>query len=291
MFRPNMVSVTEGFSVVGDLKYRSWNGLLADVWNVEARRGAVGEYLSEHPRLFVVIKETHAGAIGIGTSPAAALDDRQAPISFIPAGMPTWSHMIHDASLSHLDLHFDTASLLTRFTGDLLAPQLQTPRLMFSDERVLSLSRLLAAECMKPGLHDLYGDSLALALFIELFHIEAEKVKSGSKLASRHLRHAVDFIEDNCLRPIKLQELADLVGLSQSYFCSAFKASTGMGPHQWQMRARVERAKARLLLPGASLARVADATGFADQAHMTRVFKQFAGTTPAAWVRTQANGL
>ena len=64
-----------------------------------------------------------------------------------------------------------------------------------------------------------------------------------------------------------------------------------MGPHQWQMRARVERAKARLLLPGASLARVADATGFADQAHMTRVFKQFAGTTPAAWVRTQANGL
>ena len=80
------------------------------------------------------------------------------------------------------------------------------------------------------------------------------------------------------------------MGLSQSYFSAAFKASTGVAPHQWQMKARIERVKARLLQPGASLAHVADATGFADQAHMTRVFKQFVGITPAAWVRAQAHG-
>jgi len=291
MFHPNMKSVTEGFAVVGDLKYRSWNGVLADVWTVEARRGAMGEYLSEHPRLFVVLEETQAGAIGIGASPAGALDSGRARLSFIPAGMPTWSHAMHETGLSHLDLHFDIPTLMARFSGDLPATQLARPRFMFEDERILGLSRLLAAECVDPGLHDLYGDSVALALFIELFQIREDTGKRSGQLATRRLRHAMDFIEDNCLRSIKLQELADLVGLSQSYFCSAFKASTGMAPHQWQMKARVERVKARLLLPGANLAHVANATGFADQAHMTRVFKQFVGTTPAAWVRAQGHGL
>ncbi|RYD63422.1 MAG: AraC family transcriptional regulator, partial [Verrucomicrobiaceae bacterium] len=33
------------------------------------------------------------------------------------------------------------------------------------------------------------------------------------------------------------------------------------------------------------LTEVAAAAGFADQAHMTRVFKRYAGLTPAAWIR------
>lgn len=291
MFHPNMKSATDGFAVVGDLKFRSWAGVLADVWTVDARHGATGEYLSEHPRLFVVLEETRPGAISIGAAPAGMVARAPARLSFIPAGMRTWSHVAQQSGLSHLDLHFDIPTLLTRFSGELDVEQMLMPRLMFENDRIESLARLLAAECIAPSLLDLYGDSVALALFIELFHIRAEAEKRTGQLASRRLRHAVDFIEDNCLRVIKLQELAELVGLSQSYFCSAFKASTGMAPHQWQMKARLARVKARLLLPGANLADVADATGFSDQAHMTRVFKQFVGTTPAAWVRAQAHGL
>lgn len=286
-----MNAITEGYAVVGNLRYRSWNGVLADVWTVDAQPGATGEYLSQHPRLFVVLEESRKHSISIRMSPAASSFPGPAELSFIPAGLRTWSHVAHDTSLSHLDLHFDIPTLLSRFSGELDAERLLTPRLMFENERILGLSRLLAAECMEPGLHDLYGDSLALALFIELFQIRGEAERRNGQLASRRLRHAIDFIEDNCLRTIKLQELADLVGLSQSYFSSAFKASTGIAPHQWQMKARIERVKARLLVPGASLAHVADATGFADQAHMTRVFKQFVGITPAAWVRAQARGL
>ena len=285
-----MNAITEGYAVVRDLRYRSWNGVLADVWTVDARPGAMGEYLSPHPRLFVVLEESREQSITIDTKPAAAPSPGPARLSFIPAGLRTWSHVAHDSSLSHLDLHFDITTLLTRFSGELDAERLLMPRLMFENERVLSLARLLAAECVEPGLHDLYGDSLGLALFIELFEIRGGSDRRNGQLAARRLRHVIDFIEDNCLRTIKLEELAGLVGLSQSYFSAAFKASTGVAPHQWQMKARIERVKARLLQPGASLAHVADATGFADQAHMTRVFKQFVGITPAAWVRAQAHG-
>lgn len=290
MFHPNMDAITEGFAVIGVPKCRSWQGVLADIWQVEARPGAAGEYLSLYPRLFVVLDEAHAGSITIDSVPATA-PAPPARLSFIPAGLRTRSHVVADTSLRHLDLHFDIPTLVARFAGDLDAGRLGVPRLMFEDERILSLARLLAAECLNPGLHDLYGDSLALALFIELFQVRRDAERRSGQLAARRLRQALDYIEDNCLRAIKLAELADLAGLSQSYFSSAFKASTGLAPHQWQMKARIERVKHRLLQPDASLVQVAHATGFADQAHMTRVFKQFVGATPAAWLRQQSPDL
>ena len=286
MFHPNMNSVTEGFAVVDELRFRSWHGVLADVWGVDAQTGAIGEYLSPHPRLFVILDEARSGSITINTAPRSAnYVAAPARLSFIPAGVRTWSHVTEDTSLRHLDLHFDIPALLARFQGELDASRLLMPRLMFNDDRILSLAQLLAAECAQPALHDLYGDSIALALFIELFQVRAGVDRRQGKMAARSLRLVTDFIEANCLRAIKLQELADLAGLSQSYFSSSFKASTGLAPHQWQMKARIEQVKTRLLLPGESLVKVAHDTGFADQAHMTRVFKQFVGVTPAAWLR------
>jgi len=287
MFHPNMSAITEGFAVKGGLRYRAWQGVLADVWEVEGKPGAEGEYISHHPRLFVVLDESHDGSINIGTTPqeTGAGAGGAHRLSFIPAGLRTWSHVADSTRLRHLDLHFDIPTMLGRFAGELDSQRLTTPRLMFDDERLLALAKLLADDCMTPTLHDLYGDSIALALFIELFQVPRTAEHRHGQLSARRLRHAVDFIEANCLRNIKLAELAELVGLSQSYFSAAFKTSTGVAPHQWQTRARVERVKTMLLTPSATLTEVAAAAGFADQAHMTRVFKQYAGLTPAAWIR------
>ncbi|MGO8141023.1 AraC family transcriptional regulator, partial [Rhizobium leguminosarum] len=50
--------------------------------------------------------------------------------------------------------------------------RLESPQLLFSDERVLSLAQLVAAECLNPEpLHDLYGDGLELALIIDVLKI------------------------------------------------------------------------------------------------------------------------
>ena len=209
-----------------------------------------------------------------------------ARLSYIPAGLRTWSHVPVGTRLRHLDLHFDAATLVERFGGEFDPELLAVPRLMFDDNRLLALAHLLADECCGPGLHDLYGEGLALALFTQLFRVPRAMSRPG-QLSAHRLRKAMDFIEANCLRNIRLQELADLVGLSQSYFSSAFKASTGVAPHQWQTQARVERIKLMLLAPGATLTEVAIAGGFADQAHMTRIFKRYAGMTPAAWIRSR----
>jgi AraC family transcriptional regulator len=48
-------------------------------------------------------------------------------------------------------------------------------------------------------------------------------------------------------------------------------------------RLRVRWASAELCRPGARLADVAAAAGFADQSHLTRVFKRVTGATPSAF--------
>lgn len=53
------------------------------------------------------------------------------------------------------------------------------------------------------------------------------------------------------------------------------------------MKARVERAKDLLKEGNTPLAAVAIRVGFADQAHLTRVFRKIVGTTPGAWRREQ----
>lgn len=289
MFHPNMRSTTDGFTVVGGLKYRSFKDAVADVWEVDGKAGAGGEYQSPHPRLFVLLERAGAGTIQIGAEgDVGRATASGAKLSYIPAGLKTWSYVPAETRLRHLDLHFDAATFSGRFSGEFDSALLAEPRLMFDDPDLLALANLLASECERGDLNDLYGEGIALAMLTRLFRVRQAMPRPG-QLSAHRLRQAMDFIEANCLRKIRLQELADLAGLSQSHFSFAFKASTGVAPHQWQMQTRIERMKLMLVSPGATLTEVAIAAGFSDQAHMTRIFKRHAGMTPAAWLRNQGS--
>ena len=63
--------------------------------------------------------------------------------------------------------------------------------------------------------------------------------------------------------------------------------NVGVSARRIGMRVRVERAKSLLTGSDMTLAAAAVMAGFSDQAHLTRVFRQIVGTTPAAWLRNQ----
>jgi len=109
-----------------------------------------------------------------------------------------------------------------------------------------------------------------------------------SRLAPWQVKKVTDFIRANLTETLRLSELAAISGLSPSHFGRAFKGSTGLPPHRWQLNMRIEQARAMLSDAGASLADIACATGFADQSHFTRVFSKIVGTSPGAWRRSQA---
>ncbi|GLU81039.1 AraC family transcriptional regulator [Rhizobium sp. NBRC 114257] len=280
-----------GFSVIGGMHRRHWNGMVADIWNVNCAAQAGGYYVARDPRLFILLEQRGAGKTNVRPSPRAQAqlqDYNSGRISYIPAGMELWVDMAGVEFVRHLDIHFDAGVVSQRLMENIDPAQLERPQLHFNAPRVMALAELIAAECENPEpLHDLYGDGLTLSLLIDVLRLRGTQPRKRSGLATWQLRRAVDYIEEHCTRAIRLEELAALTGLSQSHFSHAFKASTGLPPHQWQTQARLERAKQLLLSSEMPLTTVAVETGFADQAHFTRVFRKNVGTAPASWKRSR----
>jgi transcriptional regulator GlxA family with amidase domain len=89
-----------------------------------------------------------------------------------------------------------------------------------------------------------------------------------------------EYIEAHLNDTVELVELAAIAGLSIFHFARQFKQSAGVTPHYYLIRSRIERARELLAGTDLSLSEIAFATGFSDQSHLTRHFRQMIGMTP-----------
>lgn len=131
----------------------------------------------------------------------------------------------------------------------------------------------------------LYGKCAGAALAHYLLRRYAVRTTRAGKYRGRipaaRLNRVLDFMRQNYAPDIRLWELAQLAGMSSNYFCELFKQSKGLSRHQYLLQLRISRAKACLRNPEATVSQVAEATGFADQSHFTKVFRRIVGITPA----------
>ena len=109
------------------------------------------------------------------------------------------------------------------------------------------------------------------------------RVRGGLSSAAR--RRALELIDARLDARLTVDMLAREVGLSPAHFARAFKETMGRAPHQYLLWLRLERARRLLELCGADLSGIAQRTGFADQAHFTRLFKRAYHVTPGALMR------
>lgn len=267
---------------------RKWNGISVDVNATRCSGPAETPLcLESHTRLSALLEE-----VGSPCEPRLR-EGRPCPIGYVPrqlnlmpAGMPLWGYSDDSRLVRDAVLTFDLKDLGERLGQPLSPTELGAPRLRFSDDRLWTLMRLLAevVDDDDPSTQ-LYGDGLTAALFATLGARRAERPSKRQGLAPWQLRRVLDFMESRLPGRVELSELAALVDLSQAHFSRAFKASTGVAPYQWQLRARLERAQAMMLTTPASLEQVAEATGFADAVHFGKAFRKAHGTTPARWRR------
>lgn len=136
----------------------------------------------------------------------------------------------------------------------------------------------------------LYTDSLATALSVHLIQRGAPAGPLAGKpsgISPAALRRVTDHVVSHLATPISLADLAAVAGLSPYHFARQFRKTTGVSPHQYVLRARVEEAR-RLLLEGhAGVAQIAAGVGFCSQSHLTRHVRQILGVTPAALRRAR----
>jgi AraC-like DNA-binding protein len=104
--------------------------------------------------------------------------------------------------------------------------------------------------------------------------------------ASRHpappaLTKARDFIDRHYARPLTVERLAAMAGLSPFHFIRAFRAAFGQTPHRYLRDRRIERAKELLITTPLPVTEICDLIGFQSLGSFSTLFRRLARETPA----------
>jgi AraC-like DNA-binding protein len=99
----------------------------------------------------------------------------------------------------------------------------------------------------------------------------------------------LQHIERHYREPLSNDALARRAGVSERSLTRLFLRYQGISPRQFLMQVRVRAAADLMLTSRASLAEIAEQTGFPNRAYLTRVFTQVTGRSPALFRRTQSS--
>jgi AraC family transcriptional regulator len=152
------------------------------------------------------------------------------------------------------------------------------------DAQITMIANLFQKEIEIGGMGGrLYAESLCNILIVHLLRNYCNFspiLTAQSSLSPPQLNQVIDYVETHLSQNISLSYLAQIAQMSKYHFSRSFKQSTGIAPHQYVLRRRVERAKQLLQKSRTSILEVALECGFAHPGHLSRHFKRMVGMTP-----------
>ena len=112
---------------------------------------------------------------------------------------------------------------------------------------------------------------------------EEENVKPDQAKASAMVKAVRKYLEEHYKEDISLQDVADVLGYSDVYFCKLFKQSFGKSFIVYLNEMRIAKAKEALANPFVNIKDVASEAGYREQNYFARVFKRMTGQTPTEY--------
>ena len=165
----------------------------------------------------------------------------------------------------------------------------------FAEPRIFSAGVVSAlAQRIHREFHskDLLSGLMLDGLLVELI-TASTRVSSPARRHSRKgwLNSVRDQLEENFRRPPSLSELAAHHDVHPVYLSQEFRAAFGVNVGEFVRNVRFEWARACLAVGDRSIADIAFAAGFSDQAHFSRDFKRRTGTSPRRYRISRRDGL
>ena len=152
--------------------------------------------------------------------------------------------------------------------------------------RVVALGHLRGGDELAERLHDAPGWHARFALLDEIF---LRRLAAAPPVDAR-VQRAWWRLESTG-GAVEIGALAREVGWSGRHLAARFRIEVGLGPKAVARILRFERVTRTLRAnAGEGLADLAYACGYADQAHLNRDFREFAGTTPTAYAASVLPG-
>ena len=277
------IAASAGLSVIASSAGRDWDGIYAEeVWHRAADFGLPA--ISDHLLVFHLGRpirvEEHLrgqeGRLGEGS------------LTILPAQAPTQWQLGRQGDVRHLHLF-----LRPGFIGAVATEAGVDPdrvEIMSAigarDPRFEQIGLALLGELRADGLGGrLYAESLATLLAVQLLRHQSTAglptPRPGARLSAAALGRASEYVEEHLGEDLSLAALAGAVGLSPYHFARLFRASTGLSPHQFVIRRRVERARLLLASTDRSLASIAQDVGFASGSHLATHVRRLLGVSPS----------
>ena len=125
-------------------------------------------------------------------------------------------------------------------------------------------------------------EGLALELLADSFRARAHAGRPSSSVPPPWLARVREQLDDE-RRRITLSELAALAAVHPAYLARLFRRCYGVSIGQYARRARLDWVARELLESTEPLSLIAISAGFADQSHLTRVFRRHRGCTPGQY--------
>lgn len=165
------------------------------------------------------------------------------------------------------------------------------PHCSVRDARIEHIAWALEAES-RAGFPSgaLYTEALGTALAVHLLSHYRQGAsggaprggpKPGRALSRAELARVTEHVEAHLSEELSLSRLARVAGVSPSHFKSLFKHTTGLPPHTYVIRRRVERARALLEQRELPTSQIALEVGFSHQSHLARWMRRLLGVTPS----------
>ncbi|MGF7045641.1 AraC-like DNA-binding protein [Paenibacillus sp. DS2015] len=104
----------------------------------------------------------------------------------------------------------------------------------------------------------------------------------GQSLLNHHekIRTTADYIQNHCIEPLTLTEMAAISGYSTWYFNRMFRQIMGKTPVQYVMESRITLAKQLLAASTLTVKQIGLQCGFANSSYFIYVFRKYEDVTP-----------
>jgi AraC family transcriptional regulator len=276
--RPVRLATDDTIAVSSE--HAGWDGIALE-WQTLPASEPQG-YMPWH--LLVVLIRPAARYVEFTGGVSNAVAQRPGDVVYRPAGLVT--HAAWDGTADAINVALSPASV-DRVAAEMLdGGSVDLADSHFgADARVSHLAYSLLHELEAGASTMLFVDSVRTALAAHVVNAYGRLARptKGPTLSERELQRVRDLVEARLAEPLRLAELAAAVPMSTYYFSRAFKATTGMTPHEFVVRRRVDAARGLLERGGLLVAEVARRTGFADASHLARQFRRRVGMTPARY--------
>lgn len=118
---------------------------------------------------------------------------------------------------------------------------------------------------------------------IEAYLIECVNSLKDTRPMSHLIQEAVRYIRHHYAENISVSDIAEHIGMSQSWLTKRFKQECGTNIVGYLLDVRIERAKALLAQTDMLIMEIACETGFDNPGYFISVFRRAAGMTPKAY--------